>query len=114
MRSSVWPAWRRGSSLAWTLTSITPSFFLGRTLSQIDIDTRALLVASCLGIASVLLAGPSSRPGSEHAPMRSAASLLAAGRAETPSSASPRSLLVVEIALACSLLVGSAAPSIFP
>jgi putative ABC transport system permease protein len=98
-----------GLALAWTLTSITPSFFLGRTLNQIDIDARALLVASCLGVASVLLAGLIPAWLGTRADALGVLRGSRQGDTETPSSRiATRSLLVVEIALACSLLVGSA------
>jgi putative ABC transport system permease protein len=98
-----------GLALAWTLTSITPSFFLGRTLNQIDIDTRALVVASCLGVASVLLAGLIPAWLGTRADALGVLRGSRQGDTDTPSSRlATRSLLVVEIALACSLLVGSA------
>jgi putative ABC transport system permease protein len=98
-----------GLVLAWTLTSITPSFFLGRTLNQIDIDTRSLLVASCLGVASVLLAGLIPAWLGTRADALGVLRGSRQGDTESPSSRlATRSLLVVEIALACSLLVGSA------
>jgi predicted permease len=98
-----------GLVLAWTLTSITPSFFLGRTLNRVDIDTRALLVASCLGVLSVLLAGLIPAWLGTRADALGVLRGSRQGDTDTPSSRlATRSLLVVEIALACSLLLGSA------
>jgi putative ABC transport system permease protein len=97
-----------GVGLAWGLTSLVPDFFLGRTLNPIDIDLRALLAASGLGAASVLLSGlvPAwlgTRPDPADALRRSRQ----AGTESRPTRIFTRGLLVAEIAFACSLLVGS-------
>jgi predicted permease len=98
-----------GLGLAWLLTSLVPEAFLGRTLNPIDIDPRALAAASSIGVISVLLSGfLPAWLGTRADPM---ATLKRSGQSATGTAPSrtPGSVLVaVEIALACSLLVGSA------
>ena len=98
-----------GVALAWLLTSQVPEAFVGRTLNPIDIDPRALIAASAIGVVSVVFSGVlPAWLGTRPDPM---ASLKRSGQ---PATETPRSrtaagaLVVVETALACSLLVGSA------
>jgi predicted permease len=101
-----------GVALAWGLVSLSrgflPAAFLVRTLHPVDLDPRALLMAVTAGLVATLAAGllPAwigTRPDR-------ASSLSNAGRAGTESRAArtlTRSLLVAEVALACTLLVGA-------
>jgi predicted permease len=101
-----------GVFLAWALVSLSrgflPEAFLLRTLNPVDLDMRALFVAIAAGgvatmVAGVLPAWIGTRPD--------AASSL--GRAERTSTETrgartlTRALLVTELALACTLLVGA-------
>lgn len=101
-----------GLGVAWALLSLArallPEALLAQTLNPLDLDGRSLLACSVAGIASTLAAGllpamlgtrvnateslrAAERGGGEHR----------AGRAMT------RLLLVAEVALACTLLVGA-------
>ena len=101
-----------GVFLAWGLVSLSRAFlpqaFLLRTLNPVDLDIRALAVAMAAGLTATIAAGllPAwigTRPDA-------AATL---GRAERTSTetrgarALTRALLVTELALACTLLVGA-------
>ena len=46
-----------GVCVAWGLTNVVPGVFQGHTLNPIDIDYRALAMASVLGVAGILLSG---------------------------------------------------------
>ena len=98
-----------GVALAWLLTSQVPEAFLGRTLNPIDIDPRALMAASAIGVVSVVFSGVlPAWLGTRPDPM---ASLKRSGQSATETQTSRTTagaLVVVETALACSLLVGSA------
>ena len=97
-----------GVSLAWFLTSTVPELFLDRTLNPIDIDPRALAAAVVLGTASILLSGllPAwlGTRGDAADAVRGSRPVDTETRAARLAT---RGLLVAEIALACSLLVGS-------
>lgn len=101
-----------GVFLAWALVSLSrgflPEAFLLRTLNPVDLDIRALFVAIAAGVGATMVAGVlpawiGTRPD--------AASSL--GRAERTSTETrcartlTRALLVTELALACTLLVGA-------
>jgi putative ABC transport system permease protein len=101
-----------GVFLAWGLVSLSrgflPEAFLLRTLNPVDLDMRALSVAIAAGVVATMVAGVmpawiGTRPD--------AASSL--GRAERTSTETrgartlTRALLVTELALACTLLVGA-------
>jgi predicted permease len=97
-----------GLWFAWSATALIPDVFQGHTLNLVDIDGRALLAASALGAAAVIVSGivPAwlgTRP--------SATGALPTSRqagVETPASRSlTTGLLVGEVALACALLAGS-------
>jgi hypothetical protein len=87
------------------LTSVIPSIFLGRTLNVIDIDARALMVASAFGALAVLLSGvlPAWKG-------TSAGIAWLGSRSSTAAMTTPltRVLLVSQIALALVLMIGSA------
>lgn len=101
-----------GVFIAWGLVSLSRAFlpeaFLLRTLNPVDLDIRALAVAMAAGLTATIVAGllPAwlgTRPDA-------AAAL---GRAERTSTETrgartlTRALLVTELALACTLLVGA-------
>lgn len=102
-----------GVGLAWTLVALTRAFlpeaFLLRTLNPVDLDVRALLVAASAGFLATLVAGVvpawmGTRPDPS-------SSLARTDRATTESRgarALTRSLLISEVALACTLLAGAA------
>jgi predicted permease len=100
-----------GIAIAWMLVGLSrgflPDAFLLRTLHPIDLDSRALIVATLAGVAGTVAAGlvPA------WLGTRAGASLVDTGRAATPSKAArglTSALLVSEIAVACALLVGAA------
>ena len=102
-----------GLGFAWILVSLSrsvlPEAFLLRTLNPISVNVRALLAAAGFGLAATLVAGV--LPAWIGTRAESAESLRAAERAETQSraaKATTRALIVAEIALACTLLVGAA------
>ena len=97
-----------GIGVAWVLTSMVPPLLEGRTLNPIDVDIRALAIASGLGVASVLLSGlVPAWLGTRPKPAGSLRGSRQAGTETRPSRLATRALLVSEIALACSLLAGS-------
>jgi predicted permease len=102
-----------GVALAWALVSMSRAFlpeaFLLRTLNPVDLDARALVVAASGGLVAALAAGVlpawiGTRPDAGSA----------LGRAERTSTETraarvlTRTLLVAEVAFACTLLVGAA------
>ena len=101
-----------GVVLAWGLVSLARAFlpqaFLVSTLHAIDLDPRALVVAVVAGLVATLAAGVlpawmGTRPDR-------ASSLTSSGRGGTENRAArtlTRALLVAELALACTLLVGA-------
>lgn len=98
-----------GIGLAWSLTAVAPDIFLGRTLNPVDIDVRALAAASSLGVAAVVLAGlVPAWMGTRGDPLESLRGTRQVGAETRMARLATRGLLVGEIALACSLLVGSA------
>jgi len=101
-----------GVALAWLLVSVSksalPHAFLLRTLNPMGVDLRALGAATIAGVAATLAAGV--LPAWIGTKPDSADSLRLVERTETPSRAArvtTRTLLVCEIALACTLLVGA-------
>jgi hypothetical protein len=98
-----------GVWIAWGLTAIVPGVFQGHTLNLIDIDLRALAAASALGAASVLLSGVVPAWLGTRSRVSDAARLSPGAAGESRSGRmAARVLLAGEVALACSLLVGSA------
>jgi putative ABC transport system permease protein len=101
-----------GVFLAWGLVSLSrgflPEAFLLRTLNPVDLDIRALVVAIAAGLVATMVAGV--LPAWIGTRADAASSL---GRAERTSTetrgarALTRALLVTELALACTLLVGA-------
>jgi hypothetical protein len=101
-----------GVVFAWLLVALSrgvlPEAFLLRTLNPISLNVWALLAAAAFGVAATLAAGVlpawiGTKPDSTEA-------LRAIERAETQSraaKATTRVMLVCEIALACTLLVGA-------
>jgi predicted permease len=98
-----------GVGVASLMTAVVPAVFQHRTLNPIDIDPRALGAAAALGISAVLLSGVAP---AWLATRSTAMGVWTVGRhrnGETKAaSAAMRALLVGEIALACSLLIGAA------
>ena len=98
-----------GLGLAWLLVSRVPDAFLGQTLNPIDIDLRALVAASALGFAAVIGAGLlPAWLGTRGDPMESLRRSGSSAPEATSRGRAGALLVVAEIALACSLLVGSA------
>ena len=97
-----------GLGLAWLLVSRVPDAFLGQTLNPIDIDLRTLAAASTVGLLAVIGAGLlPAWLGTRRDPMESLRSGSSASEATARGKAGAV-LVVAEIGLACSLLVGSA------
>jgi putative ABC transport system permease protein len=98
-----------GVALAWGFTSVVPRVFEGHSLNAIDIDLRALLTASGLGLTAVILTGIiPAWMGTRSDPMDS---LRGSRQTSTETRATrvvTHGLLVGQAGLACSLLVGSA------
>lgn len=101
-----------GLGLAWALVAIArgylPESFLLRSLNPLNLDVRAIAAASVLGFVATVLSGilPAwlgTAPGGSGA-LRA----IERGGTETrPARLAARTLLVVEIALACALLSGA-------
>lgn len=101
-----------GVGLAWGLVALArgflPEAFLLRTLNPVDLDIRALVVAIAAGLVATMVAGV--LPAWIGTRADPASSL---GRAERTSTETrgartlTRALLVTELALACTLLVGA-------
>ena len=101
-----------GVTLAWILVALTRSYlpeaFLLRTLNPVNIDVRALGVATTAGLLATVCAGL--LPALIGTRARAASSLRDVERSGTESRAAralTRTLLIVEVALACTLLVGA-------
>jgi predicted permease len=101
-----------GVALAWGLVSLARAFlpiaFLVSTLHSIDLDPRALVVAVAAGLVATLAAGVLPAWMGTRPDRRS--SFTSAGRGGTESRGArtlTRGLLVAELALACTLLVGA-------
>lgn len=101
-----------GVALAWMLVSLARTFlpeaFLLRTLNPLNVDARALAVSSMSGVVAALAAGL--LPAWIGTRTDSDTSLRITERSGTESPAAralARTLLVGEIALACTLLVGA-------
>jgi predicted permease len=101
-----------GVAIAWILVSLSRAFlpeaFLLRTLNPLNIDARALAITSVSGVVATLAAGL--LPAWIGTPTDSETSLRITGSSGTESRAArvlTRTLLVGEIALACTLLVAA-------
>jgi predicted permease len=101
-----------GVGLAWLLVSLTrtylPEAFLIRTLNPVNIDLRALGIATTAGVLATIGAGL--LPAIIGTRAGSGSSLRAVERSGTESRAArvlTRTLLVGEVAFACMLLVGA-------
>ena len=101
-----------GVSVGWLLVSVSrallPEAFLLRTLNPLNIDVRALTVTSVASIAATL--GASVLPAFIGTRVNAGESLrvIERGGTETRAArAATRGLLIAEIALACTLLVGA-------
>jgi putative ABC transport system permease protein len=101
-----------GIGIGWTLVSLSRAFlpqaFLLRTLNPLNIDVRALAVTSVSGIVATLVAGL--LPAWIGTRVDADSSLRVSDRGGTETRAAralTRALLVGEIALACTLLVGA-------
>jgi len=98
-----------GIGLAAGLTTMIPDLFLERTLNVIDVDLRAQIVAAVLGAASVSIAGlVPAWLGTRSSPADSLRGSRQGGGDVPAARRLARGLLAAQIALACSLLVGSA------
>ena len=98
-----------GLGLAWLLVSRVPDAFVGQTLNPIDIDLRALGAASAVGVVAVIGAGLlPAWLGTRGDPMESLRRSGSSASEATSRGKAGALLVVAEIALACSLLVGSA------
>ncbi len=98
-----------GLGVAWLLVSRVPPAFLGQTLNPIDIDLRALTAASAIGFIAVMGAGLlPAWLGTRSDPMESLRRAGSSAAEGTGRGKAGMLLVVSEIALACSLLVGSA------
>lgn len=102
-----------GIAVGWLLVSFARAFlpeaFLLRTLNPLNIDVRALVVTSVSGVAATLAAGLV--PAWIGTRGNSDSSLRVSDRGGTETRAAralTRGLLIGEIALACTLLVGAA------
>lgn len=102
-----------GIAVGWNLVSFSRAFlpdaFLLRTLNPLDIDMRALAVTSVSGIVATLAAGL--LPAWIGTRVDADSSLRVSDRGGTETRAArtlTRGLLIGEIALACTLLVGAA------
>ena len=85
-----------------------PEFFVGQSLNVIDVNRRALLAASALGACSVLVAGLFPAWVGTRTEPSEAVRGSRYGGTDTRSNRIATQLLVVgQVALACSLLVGS-------
>ena len=101
-----------GLGLAWAFVAIArgylPEAFLLRSLNPLNLDARAIAAASVLGLVATILSGilpawVGTAPGGNGA-LRA----IERGGTETrPARLAARTLLVVEIALACALLSGA-------
>ena len=101
-----------GVVIGWLLVSTARSFlpqsFLLRTLNPLNIDMRALGVASIFGVLSALVAGLLPAWIGTRPDAASSLRVVDRGGTETRGSrALTRGLLIGEIALACTLLVGA-------
>ncbi|MBA2604764.1 MAG: ABC transporter permease, partial [Acidobacteria bacterium] len=101
-----------GVAIAWMLVSLSRTFlpeaFLLRTLNPLNIDARALAVTSVSGIAATVMAGL--LPAWIGTRADFSGSLRVTERSGTETRAArgvTRALLVAEVALACTLLVGA-------
>jgi predicted permease len=101
-----------GAGIAWALVSIAraliPQPLLTQTLNPLSLDDRALAAASILGLLATVSAGL--MPAWLGTRVRAGDSLRVADRSETVARgarAFTRGLLVIEVALACTLLVGA-------
>jgi len=97
-----------GLVLAHNLTGAIPQLFVGKTLNPIDIDVRALLAASMLGLGATVISGMV--PvwfGTRADALESIRATRQVGTETRTVRTASRALIVAQIALACSLLIGS-------
>jgi predicted permease len=98
-----------GGWIAWGLIAIVPSVFKSHTLNLVDIDLRALIAGSALGGLSVVLSGLLPVWLGTRGQLIYAASGSREAATETPAARfAAKALIVAEVSLVCSLLVGSA------
>jgi putative ABC transport system permease protein len=101
-----------GIGLGWTLMSLARAFlpdaYLLRTLHPFALDPRALAIAAASGTVATLTAGLLPAWLSSRVDVTQALRAVEHGSTDTPGArAATRGLLVIEIALACTLLVGA-------
>ena len=101
-----------GIGLAWALVAVSrgflPEAFLLRTLNPVNLDPRSLAAASIAGVIALLVSGLlPAWIGTRVDPVGSLRVAERGGTDTRAARATTRSLLVAEIALACTLLVGA-------
>ena len=101
-----------GCGVAWALVSLSRTFlpeaFLIRTLNPLNVDVRALAVTSVAGIVATVVSGLLPAWVGTRVDPESSLRVTDRGGTETKTArAVTRSLLVGEVALACTLLVGA-------
>lgn len=97
-----------GALMATAVLRLVPPDLLGGSLNPIDLDRRAFAVASALGIAGLMLAGLVPGLLAGHASIVEGIRLTAAST--TPARGARRAsqgFVVVQVAFACGLLIGS-------
>ena len=101
-----------GGVVAWGLVSLSrwflPDALILRSLNPVNLDVRALLAASITGVVATIIAG--GLPAWIGTSVSASGALRAVERGGTETRAArvaSRTLLVTEIALACTLLVGA-------
>jgi len=102
-----------GAAVAWAFVSVSqqviPDTLLLETLNPLILDSRALLVTSAFGIIAILVAGL--LPAWLGTSVRAGDSLRVVDRGATEAMASrimAKALVTIEVALACTLLIGAA------
>jgi putative ABC transport system permease protein len=97
-----------GVWLAWGLTTLVPDVFSGHTLNPIDLDLRALIASWALATAAVLLSGLVPAWLGTRTDAVESMRRRSAGPDPRRTRLAGNGLLVAEVALACTLLTGSA------
>jgi predicted permease len=101
-----------GAALAWALVAtaraLLPDAFLLRTLNPLDLDLRALAVTAGAGVVATVVAGALPALIGTRLQTDSALRIVDRGGTESrPARLLTRTLLVTELALACTLLIGA-------
>jgi predicted permease len=101
-----------GAVLAWTLVSIArallPDAILLQTPCPLSLNLRALMAASVAGVLAILFSGLlPAWLGTQHDAVESLRIVDRGGTEARPARALMRALIVVEVAFACTLLIGA-------